>query len=139
MKIGDLANLSGLSVHTIRYYEKVGLLPLAHRDSGGRRQYSSEIAGWLRFLRSLKSTGMGISEMVRYAQLRAKGPQTAFDRRKMLEIQREKVTEQIALLQSTLPILDKKIDIYRDMERTHIMEADHDNTTESNPKNRTDP
>ncbi|PLW75797.1 MerR family transcriptional regulator [Cohaesibacter celericrescens] len=134
MKIGDLANLSGLSVHTIRYYEKVGLLPPAHRDTGGQRQYSSEIAGWLRFLRHLKSTGMGISDMVRYAQLRAKGTETAQERRQMLEIQRDKVVQQIALLQSTLPILDKKIDIYRDMERAHIMEADHDNR--SKPKKR---
>lgn len=126
MKIGELAQKSGLSVHTIRYYEKVGLLPHAHRDASGRRQYGEEIANWLGFLAALKSTGMGIADMVRYAQLRAKGDETATERRQMLEAQREKVLRQIDDLQSTLPILERKIEIYCDMEKAHIMEANHD-------------
>lgn len=126
MKIGDLAALSGLSVHTIRYYEKVGLLPKAHRDGGGRRQYGAEIADWLRFLGHLKSTGMGIADMVHYAKLRAQGPETAKDRRLMLEDQRQKVMDQIASLQATLPILEHKIALYQDIEKAHLLEADHD-------------
>ena len=135
MKIGDLATLSGLSVHTIRYYEKVGLLPEAHRDAGGRRQYGSDIADWLRFLGHLKSTGMGIADMVRYAQLRAQGPETAEERRKMLEDQHENVRDQIAALQSTLPILERKIAIYRDIERAHILEADDDTSRHKRASN----
>nr|WP_321445805.1 MerR family transcriptional regulator [uncultured Cohaesibacter sp.] len=128
MKIGDLASLSGLSVHTIRYYEKVGLLPKAHRDGGGQRQYGTEITKWLRFLGHLKATGMGIADMVRYAQLRAQGPQTAKERRLMLEEQQQKVIDQIATLQATLPILEHKIALYHDIEQAHILEADHDKT-----------
>lgn len=134
MKIGDLSRHCGLSVHSIRYYEKIGLMPEAHRDAGGQRQYSMEIANWLSFLKNLKSTGMGISDMVRYAQLRAQGPQTAQERREMLERQRERVIEQIETLTATLPILDQKIEIYRDMEQSHIMEASHEHSSEDIPK-----
>jgi DNA-binding transcriptional MerR regulator len=124
MKIGDLATLSGLSVHTIRYYEKVGLLPHAARDDSGHRQYGEDIVGWLRFLGHLKATGMGISQMVDYARLRTEGPSTADARRQMLEAQRESVLAQIAKLQAVLPVLDKKIALYHDMEQAHLLEAD---------------
>ena len=134
MKIGNLARLTGLSVHTIRYYEKIGLLPDASRDEGGRRQYGMEIANWLTFLKHLKSTGMGISDMVRYAQLRAEGSQTATARRQMLEDQQAKVRQQIKELQDTLPVLDKKIEIYKDMEQAHVMEADHERDTSTIPR-----
>ena len=134
MKIGDLAKLTGLSVHTIRYYEKIGLLPDAHRDNGGRRQYGMEISNWLIFLKNLRSTGMGISDMVRYAQLRADGPGTAVQRRQMLEAQREKVLAQIEELTTTLPVLEAKIAIYHDMENAHVMEASHERDTSNIPK-----
>ncbi|HAT85156.1 MerR family transcriptional regulator [Cohaesibacter gelatinilyticus] len=129
MKIGDLAKLSGLSVHTIRYYEKVGLLPSAHRDAGGRRQYGHDIVRWLDFLAALKRTGMGIADMVRYAQLRSKGPETGQQRKTMLQVQRQKVLDKISDLEATLPVLDHKIMLYDDMERQHLMEQnDHDNS-----------
>ncbi|SNY91863.1 DNA-binding transcriptional regulator, MerR family [Cohaesibacter sp. ES.047] len=134
MKIGDLAAKTGLSVHTIRYYEKIGLLPDAHRDAGGRRQYGMEITNWLTFLKHLKTTGMGISRMVRYARLRAEGPHTATERRQMLEDQRADVQTQIRRLQETLPVLDKKIAIYLDMENAHIMEASNDRSTKQIPR-----
>ncbi len=134
MKIGNLARLTGLSVHTIRYYEKIGLLPDASRDAGGRRQYGMEIASWLTFLKHLKATGMGISDMVRYAQLRAEGPHTATARREMLEAQQQTVLKQIEDLQATLPVLDQKINFYRDMEKAHVMEAGHATDTSKIPR-----
>ena len=134
MKIGNLADLTGLSVHTIRYYEKIGLLPDASRDAGGRRQYGMEIANWLTFLKHLKATGMGIANMVRYAQLRAEGPQTAAARRHMLEDQRIAMQQQIDALQATLPVLDQKIEIYKDMEKAHVMEADHARNANTIPR-----
>lgn len=134
MKIGDLARETGLSVHTIRYYEKVGLLPKAPRDDAGRRQYGLEIAGWLSFLKALKATGMGISDMVRYAQLRAKGGETSQARCRMLEDQRILVKARIAELERTLPVLDRKIAIYRDMDHAHMMERQHDTATDNIPR-----
>ncbi|HEV2673335.1 MAG TPA: MerR family transcriptional regulator, partial [Aliidongia sp.] len=73
MKIGDLAKRTGMSTHTLRYYERIGLLPYAPRSSS-QREYDESILPWIEFLGRLKTTGMPIRDMVRYAGLRAKGP-----------------------------------------------------------------
>ncbi|KNY23042.1 MerR family transcriptional regulator [Methylobacterium sp. ARG-1] len=109
MKIGDLARRSGLSAHTLRYYERIGLLPYADRDRSGRRDYDASILTWIAFLGRLKATGMPISEMLRYANLRAQGHATGQERRQLLERHREKVRRRIAEFQSCLLVLDSKI------------------------------
>ena len=76
MKIGELAKRSGLSAHTIRYYERIGLLPYADRDQSGQRDYDASILVWIEFLHRMKTTGMPIREMLRYAALRAGGVET---------------------------------------------------------------
>lgn len=73
MKIGELAGRSGLSAHTIRYYERIGLLPYADRDRSRQRDYDASILTWIDFLGRLKTTGMPIREMLRYAALRDEG------------------------------------------------------------------
>jgi 4-carboxymuconolactone decarboxylase len=70
MRIGEIARLSGLSAHTLRYYERIGLLPYADRDRSGQRDYDASILAWTEFLGRLKTTGMPIREMLRYAALR---------------------------------------------------------------------
>src|SRR3546814_228175 len=69
MKIGDLAKRSGLSAHTLRYYERIGLLPYADRDRSGQRDHDASILTWIEFLGRLKTTGMPIRGMLRYAKL----------------------------------------------------------------------
>ena len=109
MKIGDLAKRSGLSAHTLRYYERIGLLPYADRDRSGQRDYDAAILTWIAFLGRLKTTGMPISEMLRYAALRAEGAVTGPARRQLLEDHREQVREHVAELQACLLVLDTKI------------------------------
>jgi DNA-binding transcriptional MerR regulator len=109
MKIGDLAKRSGLSVHTLRYYERIGLLPYADRDRSGQRNYDASILTWIEFLGRLKTTGMPISEMLRYAALREEGDATGPARRQMLEDHREHVRTHAAELQACLLVLDSKI------------------------------
>lgn len=116
MLIGDLAEKSGLSVDTLRYYEKIGLIPKAPRDGGGRRVYDAAMLRWIDFLDRLKATGMGIKDRLRYADLRDKGAASLTPRRQMLECHREKVAEDIARLTEMLGVLDDKIDLYRKME-----------------------
>lgn len=116
MKIGDLAEKSGLSADTLRYYEKIGLIPRPLRDAGGRRVYDAAILRWIDFLDRLKSTGMGIRDRLRYAELRAMGSASLAQRRKMLEAHREKVIADIERLTETLDVLDDKVDLYRRME-----------------------
>ena len=76
MKIGELAKRTGLSAHTLRYYERIGLLPYADRDRSGQRDYDASILAWIEFLGRLKTTGMPISEMLAYAALREAGEAT---------------------------------------------------------------
>jgi DNA-binding transcriptional MerR regulator len=112
MKIGDLARQSGLSVYTIRYYEKIGLLPPPSRDASGHRDYDAAILTWIIFLGRLKSTGMPLSQMVRYAALRQQGRETEPERQHILQQHREGVRHQLNQLQDCLDVLDKKISGY---------------------------
>jgi DNA-binding transcriptional MerR regulator len=112
MKIGELARLSGLTAHTLRYYERIGLLPRAGRDGSGQRDYDASALVWIDFLRRLKTTGMPLREMLRYARLRAQGPGTGPLRRDLLIAHRAGVQAHIAELQACLAILDSKIDGY---------------------------
>lgn len=117
MKIGELAKRSGLSAHTIRYYERIGLLPYADRDRSSRRDYDASILIWIEFLGRLKATGMPIREMLRYADLRDQGAGTEAKRRELLEKHRVRVRAHVAELQACLLVLDAKIAGYADVEK----------------------
>ena len=112
MRIGELAQRSGLSAHTLRYYERIGLLPRAHRNSSRQRDYDPTILTWIEFLRRLKTTGMPLREMLRYARLREMGPKTESERSRLLETHRDQVRSHLAELQSCLASLDFKISTY---------------------------
>lgn len=101
MKISELAKRTGLSAHTIRYYERIGLLPFADRDTGGQRDYDETVLVWIGFLKRLKTTGMPIREMLQYAELRAQGDQTGPERRALLEQHRERVRAHLAELEDS--------------------------------------
>jgi len=109
MKIGDLARRTGLSAHTIRYYERIGLLPYAPRSQARQREYDDSILTWIDFLGRLKTIGMPIRDMLRYAKLRAAGPRTEAERCTLLKAHRERVSAHIAELQACLAVLDTKI------------------------------
>ncbi|WP_063683802.1 MerR family transcriptional regulator [Bradyrhizobium stylosanthis] len=109
MKIGELAKRSGLTTYTIRYYERIGLLPHADRDPSGQRDYDASILTWMEFLGRLKTTGMPIRDMLQYAALRERGAGTEAKRRVLLEQHRERVRAQLADLQACLVVLDTKI------------------------------
>lgn len=112
MMIGDVAEKSGFSVHTLRYYEKIGLLPEADRDAGGRRFYDPDVLRWLEFLGRLKDLGMPIRDRVLYAQMRAEGDSTIEARRALLQTYRDELAKRVASLSDTLDVLDAKIVSY---------------------------
>lgn len=116
MKIGDLAKRSGLSAHTLRYYERIGLLPYADRDRSGQRDYDAAILAWIEFLGRLKTTGMPIRDMLRYAELVSGGNDTLSERREVLEEHRERVRVHLADLETCLRVLDGKIAFYAEAE-----------------------
>jgi DNA-binding transcriptional MerR regulator len=117
MKIGNLARKSGLSTHTLRYYERIGLLPYADRDRSGQRDYDASILNWIEFLGRLKSTDMPIRNMLRYAELAERGDETFTERRELLESHRGQVKERVAELNACLRVLDTKIASYREAEK----------------------
>ncbi|MBZ8133592.1 MerR family transcriptional regulator [Afifella sp. IM 167] len=127
MKIGELARRSGLSAHTIRYYERIGLLPPAGRGASGQRDYDASILVWIAFLERLKATGMPIRERLRYAALRERGGGTEDERSALLERHRDRVRAHICELQASLLVLDHKIAGYsagKERTRQHDAEAE---------------
>jgi len=117
MKVGELARRTGFSAHTIRYYERIGLLPYANRDQSGQRDYDDGILVWINFLGRLKATGMPIKEMLRYAKLRDIGASTEAERSSLLEEHRERVRAKIEELQACCVVLDTKIAGYNGSEK----------------------
>jgi DNA-binding transcriptional MerR regulator len=115
--IAQAAERSGLSIDTLRYYERIGLVDPPARDSGGRRDYSEDDLGWLVFLTRLRTTGMPIRMMREYAQLRHRGVATTGLRKQILLEHRASVRERITELQSCLDVLDYKITNYVEIER----------------------
>ncbi|MBB5924214.1 DNA-binding transcriptional MerR regulator [Actinoalloteichus hoggarensis] len=115
--IAQAAAHSGLSIDTLRYYERIGLVDPPARDSAGRRAYSDEDFRWLSFLTRLRTTGMPIRMMREYARLRLLGPGTSARRRQILADHRREVGERIAELQACADILDFKISHYEQIER----------------------
>jgi DNA-binding transcriptional MerR regulator len=114
--IAEAAERSGLSAHTLRYYERIGLIHPVGRGQNGHRRYGRDDIEWLEFLIKLRTTDMPIRQMVEYAELVREGPQTASRRRAMLEAHREAVRERIAELEETAAVIDRKIETYTEME-----------------------
>lgn len=123
MKIGELARRSGLSIDTIRWYERIGLLPTAARAASGQRDYDESILVWIAFLGRLKTTGMAVRDMVSYARWREQGDQTRDQRGALLRRHRDAVRGRIAELQACLGVLDDKIALYSGPENNH--DPDH--------------
>jgi len=113
LSIAQMAQQFGVSAHTLRYYERAGLLAPVHRDAGGRRQYAQRDVAWLAFLMRLRALGVPIRDMRRYAQLRAAGDATLAERLDLLTAHREAVAARLASLQDNLAALDSKLAWYR--------------------------
>ena len=110
--IGEFSKVTGLGIHTLRYYEHENLIiPL--RNASNRRRYSEKDIAWIAFIKRLKATGMPIKEIKKYAVLRAKGDVTLSERMEMLIQHRQSLNEQISRLQEHEAMLDEKIAFYR--------------------------
>lgn len=114
--IRTMAERCGMTAHTLRYYERVGLIQPVGRARNGHRRYSDEDEAWLNFLHCMRATNMPIREMQRYAGLREKGDDTSLQRRRILEEHRAVIAEQIKALENAHALLSHKIDNYRMIE-----------------------
>ena len=127
--IAEAAHQSGLSIDTLRYYERIELIDPPARDSGGRRAYSDDDLAWLNFLTKLRTTGMPIRLMREYAKLRHQGLATATRRRQILVEHRKDVLDRIADLQTCLEVLNYKITNYEQIERDLAGTAGYEEAT----------
>lgn len=109
--IQQAAALTDVSVHTLRYYERIGLLHVA-RTASGHRRYSEDDLGWVRFILLLRGTNMPLPQIARFVQLEKDGHATINKRRHMLVAHRTTLMEHIAQLHTYLAALDAKIDYY---------------------------
>nr|WSZ95835.1 MerR family transcriptional regulator [Streptomyces sp. NBC_00857] len=112
--ISEVAALTGLSAHTLRWYERIGLLPDVDRSHTGQRRFSNKDLDWLGFVGKLRLTGMPVAHMVRYAELVRVGEETFEERQELLESTRRDVLDRIEELQDTVAVLDLKIGVYAD-------------------------
>jgi DNA-binding transcriptional MerR regulator len=110
------ALISGFSLDTLRYYERIGLLPKIRRTATGRRVFSEIDLKWLGLLRCLRDTGMPIAEMLQFVQLMNGGAGTTTERAEVLTAHHQRVEDQIVRLQGHLEQIRRKIEIYRDGE-----------------------
>ena len=115
ISIGELSRLSGVSPHTLRFYEAEGVLKPAGRAANGHRRYRREDVLWLEFVLRLKVTGMPLAEIRQYAVLRAQGEKTLQPRLTMLKLHRERLVTKINELSTCAGVLDDKIRTYRNM------------------------
>lgn len=111
LTIAETAERTGVSAHTLRYYERIGLLAVG-RDAAGQRRYTADDFVRVVFLNRLRMTGMPIRELTRYVELVGAGPGTEPERLAMLLDQRARVIDRIAELQLALSTIDYKITTY---------------------------
>ncbi|GAB3764744.1 MerR family transcriptional regulator [Microlunatus parietis] len=113
LSVAQMAQATGVSAHTLRYYERAGLIHSIERTPGNQRRYHGTDIEWVQFLLRLRQTGMSIARMRDYARLRAEGETTLGERLDLLEQHEIEIREQLVRLQANLQALRTKIAIYR--------------------------
>ena len=114
LSIAEAARRTRVSAHTLRYYERAGLVVTpVDRTSGGRRRYHQLDLDWIVICTRLRATGMPIKEIRRYAQLVSAGHGNEKERLALMEAHRDNVIAKLAEVQEHLKLIDHKIDVYR--------------------------
>jgi DNA-binding transcriptional MerR regulator len=113
LTVAEAAREAGVSAHTLRYYERAGLLETVERNGAGHRRFTSEDIAWVVMITRLRATGMPIRRIREYAELVWAGEGNERERLAIMEAHREQVLEQLAAIQRNLELIDFKIDLYR--------------------------
>ena len=118
MSIAEAAAEAGVSVHTLRYYERAGLLAPIERNGSGHRRYAPEDVEWIVLCKKLRATGMPIRRIRQYAELVRDGDGNWDERLALLEVHRADVKRKLAETRKNLELIDYKINLYRERART---------------------
>ena len=112
MKIAEVSEQYGLSVDTLRYYERVGLIPPVNRSENGIRNYNELDLRRVDFIKCMRSAGLPVEVLIEYVALVQQGDGTIEDRKEILKHQREQLAARMKEMQKTLDLLDHKIEVY---------------------------
>lgn len=115
MTIAEVSKKYNVTPDTIRYYEKIGLLPTITRTKNGIRNFDEQSCRWLEFIKCMRSAGMEIEILMQYISLYRKGKSTVNERKKLLEGQREKLLEKQKNINQTIERLNYKIELYEEI------------------------
>lgn len=124
MTIAEVCKRCNVTPDTLRYYERVGLIPHVRRTAGGIRDYAETDVNWVTFIRHMRSAGLPVSALARYVSLFRKGDASLGERKDILVRQRALLAKRLETLRSVLEKLDAKIATYEERcavwERTHL-------------------
>jgi DNA-binding transcriptional MerR regulator len=112
MKIAEVSEQYGLSSDTLRYYERIGLIPPVNRNGGGIRDYSELDIRRVEFVKCMRSAGLPVEVLIEYIGLVQQGDSTIQARKEILTEQRELLVVRMEQMQKTLDILNHKIEVY---------------------------
>jgi len=123
MRISEVSERSGISKDTLRYYERIGLIPPVNRNDNGIRDYSEIDVRRVEFIKCMRSVGLPIETVSEYFKLVQQGDQTIEARKEILIEQRAQLVTQMKEMQATLDMLNYKIDVYEKavLEKEHEM------------------
>ena len=114
MFIAEVSQKYDITADTLRYYERIGLIPQVNRNASGIRDYTEEDCNWVYFVKCMRSAGISIEILVEYISMFQQGNSTIKARKELLTEQRSQLAEKIKEMQQTLERLDKKIDGYEE-------------------------
>ncbi len=118
--IKQVSEKTGLSIYTLRYYDKEGLLPLVERTESGIRKFSENDIDWLGLICCLKNSGMSIEHIKEFMHLCLQGEETVETRKEILLNQKAYILEQMNRLENSLHTINYKIDHYKEIGIFHI-------------------
>ena len=115
MTIAEVSKRYNITPDTIRYYEKIGLIPHVPRNKSGIRDFDENSCNWIEFIKCMRSAGLSIEVLTQYISLFKQGNKTAKARKELLVEQRKKLLEKQEDINRTIKRLDYKIEIYNDI------------------------
>ncbi len=121
MTIAQVSRIYGLSADTLRYYERIGMIPPVHRTESGLRDYTEEDCNWVELARCMRAAGLPVEVMIEYVRLTRMGDGTIAQRRDLLLEQRGKLLKQREAVDSTIERLEYKISRYDEAVKTGIL------------------
>lgn len=121
MKISDVSKKFNISIQTLRYYEREGLIPAIHRDSNGVRDYQKDELYWIHYVQALRNSGVTVASIKKYVGLVQKGSETREQRKQILLEQRQALLKKRAQIDDALKHMDIKLESYD----TYVIELEN--------------